>query len=856
MHRYRGRARTFAIAALAASLMGVFAIPRSGAAVTTTTTAAASDAYVNSLYTGTNFSTQSTLVTTRNGFIVSRAFVSFVALPAGPYAGVTLRLHAVDAGDGVDVRTVTPFIGSTLNWTNQPPLGASIGSSGAVAAGQVVDIALNPAALTGSSLSLALEAKGRQVGTFASIESGTPPQLLLTRDGSATTTLPVTPTTLATAPATVGTAYDAALTVAGGASAAWQVTSGALPPGLTLNTGHITGVPSQAGAFTFSVTARLDDGSSGSRRYSMLVRPDDGGAYAARAASVIAAHADAPFPPMSGCTTDIGNLYYATAALWLNRDVFNANAKLTQVRMSHLLNNYCKSASPQNSLWLSMLVRPYYLYNSASSWFPARMSQAAQDNLVAQMWTFANQWSEAGDASDLWGFTGSENLDIQRRSFFLLAAQVFKSRPDYATRTYADGTTVLRQYNAWRMYWMNKLDDLAKKGLFAEVGNQSYHGYTLSTIVNLYNFAEDPIIRKKAEMVLDLDFADFAQNQLNHIWDTAKSRADADDNYDGRKDAMTAYADLLFGPANPRQNNHVLYFATSGYSPPDAVRSLVDNQNARGAYEYVTRRPGAGSGHLDMARSVLHYDYVTPEYVMAGAELNPTWAYATVSSMQRWQGVSFATSSDARVYPQAGTTAQNAMAYDNFFTVQHGGAMVTHKNARWSTLPTLVYFASSLDTVDEDSGWLFVKEGNAFLAVRPQVGGYTWLSANKNRDPNPDLRFIHVTNGASPIVFEAARASQFGGDFAAFKARVKAAARSYVGGVMRYTGTDGTTLTLADGTALPTVNGTAVNFAPAGVMSSPYVSSAWNSGRVTVAFGSHRATYDFSDTNNPKKTAS
>jgi hypothetical protein len=503
-----------------------------------------------------------------------------------------------------------------------------------------------------------------------------------------------------------------------------------------------------------------------------------------------------------------------------------------------------------------MPVRPYFLYSGSSSYFPGRMTQAAEDNLVAQMWTFANQWSDVGDTSDLWGFTGSENLDIQRRSFFLLAAQVFKSRPDYATRTYADGTTVLRQYNAWRTYWMNKLDDLAKKGLFAEVGNQSYHGYTISTILNLYNFAEDPVIRKKAEMVLDLDFADFAQNQLNHVWDTAKSRADADDNYDGRKDAMTGYADLLFGPANPRQSNHVLYLATSGYQPPEVVRSLVDNQNGRGAYEYVTRRPGAGNGRLDMSRSVLHYSYVTPEYVMAGAELNPTWPYATVSSAQRWQGVSFGTSSDARVYPQAGTTAQNAMAYDNFYTVQHGGVMVTRKNAKWSTLPTLVYFASSLDAVDEDSGWVFVKEGNAFLAVRPQVGGYTWLSANKNRDANPDLRFMRMTNGASPIILEAARASQFGGDFALFKARVKAAARSYVGGVMAYTGTDGTRLTLADGTALPTVHGAPVNFAPAQVMSSPFVSSAWNSGRVTVTFGGHRATYDFSDTNNPKKTVS
>jgi hypothetical protein len=61
--------------------------------------------------------------------------------------------------------------------------------------------------------------------------------------------------------------YSAALTAAGGgtASRAWSVTSGQLPPGLTLsNDGRLSGMPTTAG--TFSFTATVSDGSSSSSK--------------------------------------------------------------------------------------------------------------------------------------------------------------------------------------------------------------------------------------------------------------------------------------------------------------------------------------------------------------------------------------------------------------------------------------------------------------------------------------------------------------------------------------------------------------------------------------------------------------
>lgn len=73
---------------------------------------------------------------------------------------------------------------------------------------------------------------------------------------------------------TVGTAYSQQLTVTGGTGAiGWAVTTGALPGGLTLSptTGLISGTPTAAGTFGFTVTATDSLSQTGTRTYSLQV---------------------------------------------------------------------------------------------------------------------------------------------------------------------------------------------------------------------------------------------------------------------------------------------------------------------------------------------------------------------------------------------------------------------------------------------------------------------------------------------------------------------------------------------------------------------------------------------------------
>lgn len=87
-----------------------------------------------------------------------------------------------------------------------------------------------------------------------------------------------------------GTDYQANLTTAfGTAPIAWSITSGALPPGVTLNTstGEISGVPSSAGLFAFTIKASDVAAKTVSRGFTVNVSPNNdvygntgGGVYA------------------------------------------------------------------------------------------------------------------------------------------------------------------------------------------------------------------------------------------------------------------------------------------------------------------------------------------------------------------------------------------------------------------------------------------------------------------------------------------------------------------------------------------------------------------------------------------------
>jgi len=80
----------------------------------------------------------------------------------------------------------------------------------------------------------------------------------------------LSPTTLSSG--TVGTSYSTTLTASGGTSPyTYAVTSGSLPAGLSLSSGVISGTPTTAGSYTFTVTATDNSSYTGSQSYTLVI---------------------------------------------------------------------------------------------------------------------------------------------------------------------------------------------------------------------------------------------------------------------------------------------------------------------------------------------------------------------------------------------------------------------------------------------------------------------------------------------------------------------------------------------------------------------------------------------------------
>ena len=137
----------------------------------------------------------------------------------------------------------------------------------------------------------------------------------------------IAPSTLATSVVHVGESYLATLSFTGNTT--WTVARGQLPPGLQLDGGQISGVTTQAGAFTFSVRA-TDGGTTATKTYTVFVLPPAATGYESRVASVLFAR-DA-FPSPNDCNRT-GYLTYGIADLWTGRNTTDANNRLASVKI-------------------------------------------------------------------------------------------------------------------------------------------------------------------------------------------------------------------------------------------------------------------------------------------------------------------------------------------------------------------------------------------------------------------------------------------------------------------------------------------------------------------------------------------
>jgi hypothetical protein len=532
------------------------------------------------------------------------------------------------------------------------------------------------------------------------------------------------------------------------------------------------------------------------------------------------------------------------------------------------------SANPKFgfSLFGTSFMRLYGLTNHRSGPMQGLLSAQAVTNLEKEMWRVARSNSKLSEAQrDVWDMEGSENHHLSSKSCDLLAAQFLRHVPACAGQRYDDGSTLDQQYEARRAYFLQWFDARAKRGQFVEAGSPSYQGDSINALFNIRDFAEDPILRQKAEMYLDLTYAVIAEETLLTTRGGPKSRVKVGHQYDaGMSDR--GYNVLFNAPGRTYEPLGVGAHSTSSYYPPPAVVNLARDTSARGKYRFTTRWPGPvgdGGGRsaqdpdgilwrtLNPERSVLRYGFATPNYVIGSAALDAAWLDDAGMS-HRWQGVVFRSDPLARIgFEVEPANELDWHSFNPFFSVQDRNILITQA---WAPVPPnppasrpdflRVYFSRTLDEVQEDSGWIFVRDGDAFAALNVVAGGYDWTCPWKQADDvRGDKPFVRLRVENAPVILMANDAADYAHDFGAFKAAVKSQPIGYESGVLNFASIS------FYGPARPAeVNARPVDLAPARGYDSPFIRSEWNSGLIYIRKADDTVILDFGDPLKPLKT--
>ena len=513
-----------------------------------------------------------------------------------------------------------------------------------------------------------------------------------------------------------------------------------------------------------------------------------------------------------------------------------------------------------NFYWsMDTLCRIVEFYGREGSRRAGQLSPEAEDAALEMMWLWAKENSALAEAewreSKTWRVLRSENHHLQGFTTAWHFSKLLMREARYRDRKCDDGATAAEHYAAWTEYAREYLRERAGKSLFVEIANDGYNAESLKGIYNLYDFATDAELKRRAGLFLDLYWGTWAEEQLGGVRGGGKTRI-----YPtilstmGLSGSIARLAWFYFGlgrPTPPHGSDYTML--TSDWRPPLVVVDLALDPAGRGEYEIRQWPLGLavpGYSHPPEYRlrtdfgGIFRYSWCTPEFILGTLmfESQPLDAWTDISSQNRWQGVIFAAHPDARIVPQVRALSRNR-AYNTFWSVQRRGTLITQKlKGSKGAGEMRVWIASAgLRDRTESGGWLFVRAPGAFAAVRPAAGSYRWQdegAGNRGQWLVPDDPW-------APVIIEVARARDAAG-YETFRQHVLAAPLRFQNGVLQYQGLGGDTFTFfADYSAPPKINGQTVDYQAPKSFDSPFIQSERDSGLVTIRKGGRRLVLDF-----------
>ncbi len=465
----------------------------------------------------------------------------------------------------------------------------------------------------------------------------------------------------------------------------------------------------------------------------------------------------------------------------------------------------------------------------------------------------APAWNNA--RRSVWLMSGSENHDMNQKMANLLALQflcLHGSRYNSDTLL-ADGHPAREHYAAWVAYWKELTRQRAREGLFAEIAQPgSYGRATISAYLDLYDLAADPVLRRLGGDMCTLHFAQLAtefEPRTGTRGAIAMTRAkDSIDQQFGIH--WTKNLTYAWGWHN-RPDEKILegesQIFTTHYRPPPIVTAI-----ARGPrlppYLSSMRCPGLGADKQDGVNEACFADgdahnshlrrtsWVTPDYMLSGLTSDPAKHYLAISTQSRIAGVTFSSGVNDRITVIGYDKLEpGSISFNAINTLPWRDCLLAGRDPSGKTAATRIYISNSLWTnrVETPGGWVFLRGGEGFCALRIVSGGFTVASA-------PHRMGVHLTldDKDSPMVFQTGRAADFSGDPTRFRAAVEERTRiKFARNCLEYRALSGDELRFwVKEPRLPQVNAEPFALNPPETYSSPYLTMKHGSDTARISF--------------------
>ena len=464
----------------------------------------------------------------------------------------------------------------------------------------------------------------------------------------------------------------------------------------------------------------------------------------------------------------------------------------------------------------------------------------------------------------------TENHWLLYYSTLYLMAQMWPDRPSEEWYTGKSSRENMQEAAAWIESWA-KLTTTRGQG---EYDSTHYMGVFLLPLSYLAAWAQDPVMKKRATMMIEYLIADYAAENLDGIFVGAHARTYDRQALEKWLNISSDFGWLLFGQSYPKPvpGGEALYYVlASAYDPPEILKRIATERGQ--AYTHLERKRTRNRWRFydELHGPVYKTTYMTRGYAVGsdqGGTLQPiqehswdvTWHVDDPRGVQNTLFTVHPSSSLRELQTYFTFPPDQAMAevvsskktydspdkfvggseYEQIFQ-DRDTVIVLYDIEPGARFPHINGFFSKdlAETREDPSGWIFARGGDAWIACRP-LQPYSWkpLEGGGRRLFSPYLK-----NG---MVVQVAARPEFA-DLESFRRAILALPferRLEPTPSVRFRSLRGRALEFTYGQA-PRVDGTALDYSRWPLFGGPFLEAAVDSQRLTMKFGNMRRVLDF-----------